>query len=69
MKPLGKKPVRLMVGTERYEATVLLVTGHDNLGRPSECRLVHEEQIVNIKGGEEFLIVYASPAAIRATKN
>lgn len=61
-----KKPGRIHVGREPYNATVVLVTERDELGRPLAARFVHDEQTVDLEelaaGGTrpEFIIVYAN---------
>jgi len=47
------------VAGEPFKPVVLLVLGRDVLGRPSECRFVHDEQTVTLKGGEEFIVAFA----------
>lgn len=56
----GAKAPRVFVRGEEYLPLVLLVTARDPLGRPHECRVVHEEQSVHLEGGEEFLIVFVN---------
>lgn len=63
------KPGKLVINGEPYKTAVLYVTGRDNLGRPRECRFLYDEESMAIKGGEEFLVVYAHGPAISRRSN
>lgn len=69
MKPLGKKPALVFIGPDRYAATVFLITGHDKLGRPRELRILYDDEVMKIEGGEHFLIAYVQPKLLKATQN
>ncbi len=62
-KPLSRrppaKPGSISVGGEVYVATVLRIFDRDKIGRPKQCMLMHEDDVVRVDGGEEFMIVYA----------
>jgi len=47
------------IAGEPFKPIVLLVLGRDVLGRPTDCRLVHDEQTVTLQGGEEFIVAFA----------
>jgi uncharacterized protein YacL (UPF0231 family) len=58
------KPNKLVIDGEEYPAVVVMVTGRDATGRPREGRFLYEEESINLKGGEEFLIVFANGKSI-----
>lgn len=43
---------------KKYRATVLHVTGRTENGRPRECRVLHDDESIDLQGGEQFVIVY-----------
>ena len=65
----GKKPGRINIHGEPYRAVVLFVTARDQLGRPREAKFMYDEESMNIKGGEEFLVVFAKSDTIAARHN
>ena len=64
----SSKPGAIIVGGERWGATVLQVVDRDPDGSPRTLRLLRDDESVKVEGGEEFFVVYASPA-LRKRKN
>lgn len=53
------KPGKLtMPNGDKYRPTVLLITSRTPNGLPHECRIIHDDETVQLKGGEEFAVVY-----------
>jgi hypothetical protein len=52
-------PTRLVVGGDTYRATLMMITAHDQHGRPSELRVIQEDESVDLSGEvKEFLVAY-----------
>lgn len=64
---LGTKqlPNTIEVRGERFTATVLQVMTIEVDGSPRTLKLLHDDETVDVKGGEQFFIVYASDALRR----
>jgi len=60
-----RKPSKLYVGAERYELVVLKVEGRNELGQPRECRIVLDDDVVQIAGGEEFITAFVPARVLR----
>lgn len=41
-----------------HRVVVLLVTDHDEHGRPKKCTMGYDETVFNLKGGEEFITAW-----------
>ena len=58
------KPREISVGSDRYNATVLMVTQRDHMGRPLVLRVVHDGAVVDLQelGADanppEFVVAY-----------
>ena len=52
---------------EPFKPIVLLVTGRCPDGRPGTCVMVHDDQTVQLQGGEEFIVGFA-PAKVLAKR-
>ena len=52
---------------EKYAIVVLHVLKKDEFDRPLECRILYDEETIQIKGGEEFVTV-AMPAHMTTPK-
>lgn len=63
-----KKPAGISVAGEEFEATVFLIHTKDEHGRPKLCTVLHEEQSIDIAGGEEFLVAYVTRKMLRKRK-
>lgn len=66
--PPNKKPNGISVAGEEYRATVMLINTRDPTGRPKLVTILHDDQEIEIAGGEEFLIAYVSRKMLRKTK-
>ena len=53
----NKLPERLRLGDNYYKVQVLLVVGKVN-DKPSLLRVIEKDHVVNLAGGEEFIIGY-----------
>lgn len=59
------QPMTIEINGEEYDATVLLVTGRDDKGRPRECTIIQPDESVDLSGEKkEFLVVYAKPGPL-----
>ncbi len=54
-----KKPGRIWVQDETYVATVLKINSWYPDKTPRGLTLIKDEDTVHLKGGEQFMIVYA----------
>jgi len=41
---------------EVYVAAVFQILSKDAFGRPKDTKMIHDEETVNIEGGEEFMV-------------
>jgi hypothetical protein len=41
---------------EVYVAAVFQILSKDDLGRPKDTKMIHEEETVHLEGGEEFMV-------------
>ena len=55
---LGNNPRTKTVRGQIYNASVFQILTKDALGRPKDTRMIHEEETVNLEGGEEFMVGY-----------
>lgn len=53
-----KKPQRLVVGGTRYVAAAFKVLERDVQGRPLKLEVIHEDRIVPVVDGDEFITGY-----------
>lgn len=60
--PVNLDDVIIKIGNDEYKCVVGLVHTKDDLGRPKLITLIHEEQVVHLNGGEEFVTLFGSPA-------
>ena len=63
-----KKPNGISVAGEEYRATVFLINTKDAHGRPKLCTALHDDQSIDLAGGEEFLIAYVSAKMLAKKK-
>lgn len=50
---------------ERYKLVVGLIHSKDEKGRPKLITLIHDEQTINLAGGEEFVTLYLPAKMLR----
>lgn len=41
-----------------YQKVLLLIETQDARGRPTLCRMIHEDDSVTLQGGEQFLVAF-----------
>lgn len=56
---MSQRPKNIVIGADRYVATVLQVVEKDPDGSPRTFRLMREDESINIQGDEEFFVVFA----------
>lgn len=44
-----------IINGEQYVVIVLKITEEDGFGRPQKADILHDDQTVNIQGGEKFI--------------
>lgn len=54
----AKQPEWITIKGVHYKLTVFKIHNHYENGDPEDCTLIPDEQIVEITGGEKFMIVY-----------
>lgn len=59
------KPRIIVLGGERYHATVFKIQTRYENGIPEDCTLLHDNITVEVVGGEAFLIAYVSERMLR----
>lgn len=67
MSKKGKKPPRITVGGERWNATVMRVVQRDELGRPLLLRVVRDDETVELSEDENanhFIIPYVKEGVL-----
>lgn len=52
-----------------YRPLVFLITSRDALGRPREFRALYDEESIELKGGEDFMIAFAPDAVTAKTRS
>lgn len=58
---MSKKPPRpevIKAGSEWYKLVVLLIHTKDRDGRPKLATFVHDDEKIDLAGGEEFITAY-----------
>lgn len=63
------KPSRIHITGDAYVPVVARVVSHDESGRPRELVLHRDDEKIELKGGEEFLMIYVLEKCLRPTKN
>jgi hypothetical protein len=53
------KPTKVVIDGVDYPVRLLLITGRDEFGRPRECRMIHNDETVEMKDGLAFITVFA----------
>jgi hypothetical protein len=61
---MAKRPHRIGVNGEVYDATLARIADHDEQGRPSVVRLYYPDQNIEVKEGDEFTIAYVPKEVI-----
>lgn len=52
------KPQIVKAGDEWYQLVVLLIHSKDARGRPKLATFIHDEETVDLAGGEEFITAF-----------
>lgn len=62
MRQYGRKgqkpPERIMVGDKFFKLSVMMIHSKNADGSPGLCKLIPDDQSVDLAGGEEFMTVY-----------
>lgn len=53
-----RKPTTILVGDDKYVATVFKVDEHDPDGVPRKLTMVGDNEEITLEGGEHFVIMY-----------
>ncbi len=61
-------PKGISVAGEEYRVAVLLINTKDSKGRPKLCTFIHEEQSIELAGGEEFLTAFVPRKMLQERK-
>lgn len=64
---LANIPRTKTVRGEVYNAAVFQILSKDELGRPKNVLMVHEEESVKLEGGEEFMVGFVLEAFTKPT--
>lgn len=60
-----KNPGRLVLGTDEYKPSVLVITERDKLGRPRAARFLYPDDPVEPPVGEEYHVAYMCGRSMR----
>lgn len=55
-----KQPRRILIGDKYFEMVAFLIHTKDEHGRPALCKVIPDDHVVNLAGGEEFMVGYVT---------
>lgn len=61
-------PRKVKIDADVYELVLLQVLARDELGRPTQTRMIHDDDVVDLQGGEQFITAYVPLDTVGPTR-